>query len=93
VIVAAIIGAVVALGVVFLGALPDVGEPSDAGLSQIQTGIASVIAKAASLGVWLPFGAAGSALLVIMGVFAVTTLIHFARMVLSLLTGGGGNAS
>jgi hypothetical protein len=93
VITAALVALVATVGTFFVSLLPNPGPASASGVSNIQSGIASVMSKAASLGVWLPFGAAGSALLVIVACFGVTVGIHFVRMILSLFTGGGGNAA
>lgn len=62
-------------------------------LSGISGGIGSVFAAAGALSFWVPFGAAGAAVLLVAAVAGVSFGVKVVRIVASFLTLGGGSAA
>jgi hypothetical protein len=55
-------------------------------------GLAWVANFASQFGVWLPFSTAAQCAAVLAALLLIGWAIHLVRMVLSFVTGGGGNA-
>ena len=72
--------------------LPDLPSPAPL-LGGVGSGVGQVFAAVGSLAFWVPFPAAGAALLVVATVAGVVFGIKLVRIVASFLTGGGGSAA
>ena len=78
--------------VLVFGLFPDLPSPEPL-LGGTESGIGYVVSSAGALSFWVPFGAAGSALVVVAGVAVIAFGIKLARIVASFLTLGGGSAA
>lgn len=87
----AIITAVVAV----LSALGDLFPEMDtpAFIGSISSQISSVTGQMAPLGNWVPFGAAGTALQLVLAAIAIAIVVKVVRIIASFLTAGGGSAA
>ena len=73
------------------GLLPSIETPT--WIADISDGVATVTGAMAPLGVWLPFGAAGNALVLVIAAVVVAVVVKLVRIVASFLTAGGGSAA
>lgn len=85
-----IINAVAGIVSFIAGLMPEFDTP--AWLTTIAAKIDLVVANMAPLGVWLPFGAAGTAVTLVLAAVAVAVIIKLVRIIASFLTLGGGAA-
>lgn len=88
-----IVAAILAVGVYLLAFIvsffPDVPVP---GWLSVDGVTGTVFQAASSMGVWFPGGLAITIILSVFAIKVVGLAIKIARMVLSLMTGGGGSA-
>lgn len=76
----------------FIGGLfPAIDAP--AFLGSITSGVNTVVGHMAPLGVWLPFGAAGTAVQFVIAAAGVALVVKLIRVVASFFTAGGGSAA
>jgi hypothetical protein len=55
--------------------------------------VGTITGAMAPLGMWIPFGAAGTATTAVLVAIGVAVAVKIVRIVLSLFTGGGGSAA
>jgi uncharacterized membrane protein len=90
-----ITGAILSMLVVILtgvfSILPTVPVPS--WVSSGSSSVTSVFQAAGLMSVWFPITLASTVLLAVLAIYGVGFTIKFGRIVISLLTGGGGGAA
>ena len=82
-----------ALGGGIIGMFPTLPDGVQSVNQNVTGPVASFMATAADLGVWIPWGAIIPGFLLIVAVWVVTTVITVIRRILSHVTGGGGAIS
>lgn len=80
-----------AIATAVVGVLPPIPVPT--WLSGSGSAFSTMFADAASMGVWFPFTLVSTVLAAYLGIKLLGFGIKVARMVLSVLTGGGGSAA
>lgn len=76
----------------FIGSLfPDIETPG--WMTSIAGHVSTVTGLMAPLGNWVPFGAAGNAVALVLVAIGAAAAVRLIRVLVSLFTGGGGSAA